>query len=119
MATTGDRWTAKNLLAAFDEHLHRVRGVCPGTRRNYGRYAGGFLGIVFAGGPVDVATIGLGDVAGFVGGLTRRYPRTVELAASALRSFFRFLRAAGLRGDRLEEAVPMVPHRPGGSGLLT
>jgi len=45
MATTGDRWTAKNLLAAFDEHLHRVRGVCPGTRRNYGRYAGAFLGL--------------------------------------------------------------------------
>ena len=38
------------------------------------------------------------DVAGFVGGLTGRYrPRTVELAASSLRSFFRFLRAAGLR----------------------
>jgi site-specific recombinase XerD len=36
----------------------------------------------------------------------------VELATSALRSFFRFLRAEGLRGDRLEDAVPMVPHRP-------
>ena len=39
-------------------------------------------------------------------------PRTVALAASALRSFFRFLRAEGLREDRLEDAVPMVPHRP-------
>jgi site-specific recombinase XerD len=38
----------------------------------------------------------------------------VELAASALRSFFRFLRAEGLRGDRLEDAVPMVPRRQAG-----
>jgi site-specific recombinase XerD len=35
----------------------------------------------------------------------------VELAASALRSFFRFLRVEGLRSDRLEDAVPVVPHR--------
>jgi integrase/recombinase XerD len=29
-------------------------------------------------------------------------------------SFFRLLRVEGLRLDRLEEAVPMVPHRPSG-----
>jgi integrase/recombinase XerD len=115
MAAYGDRWMAENLLAAFDEHLHRVRGVCSGTRRNYRRYAGAFVEAVFAGGPVDVARISVGDVAGFVGDLTLRYePRTVELAASALRSFCRFLRVAGLRSDRLEEAVPMVPRRTGG-----
>lgn len=107
--------TPEEVLAAFDQHLRRVRGVCPGTRRNYGRYAGAFVEAVFADGPVDVARISVGDVAGFVGGLTLRYqPRTVELAASALRSFCRFLRVAGLRGDRLEEAVPMVPRRTGG-----
>jgi integrase len=39
----------------------------------------------------------------------------VELAASALRSFFRFLRVEGLREDRLEDVVPMVPRR--GTGL--
>lgn len=113
--TTHDRLTPEEVLAAFDQHLRRVRGVCPGTRRNYGRYAGAFVEAVFADGPVDVARISVGDVAGFVGGLTLRYqPRTVELAASALRSFCRFLRVAGLRGDRLEEAVPMVPRRTGG-----
>lgn len=113
MATTRDRWGAEQVLAAFDEHLRRTRGVCAGTRRNYGRYARALLARVFADGPVDVAAIRAGDVVGFVGDLTGRYqPRTVELAASALRSFFRFLRAAGLRTDRLEDAVPMVPHRP-------
>jgi integrase len=54
-------------------------------------------------------------VIGFVGAATRRYqPATVELVATSLRSFFRFLRAAGLRADRLEDAVPMVPHRRSG-----
>ena len=61
------------------------------------------------------AEIRVQHVVGFVAAATRRYrPRTVELAASALRSFFRFLRAEGLREDRLEDAVPMVPHRPAG-----
>jgi len=107
-----DEWTVEEALGAFDEHLRRARGLCAGTRRNYGRYAGVFLETVFCAGPVDVAQIHPGDVVAFVGDLTRRYrPRTVELAASSLRSFFRFLRAAGLRGDRLEDAVPMVPCR--------
>lgn len=115
MATTRDRWTAGQVLAAFDEHLRRTRGLCAGTRCNYERYAQAFLATVFANGPVDVAAIQAGDVVGFVGDLTGRcQPRTVELAASALRSFFRFLRMAGLRTDRLEDAVPMVPHRPSG-----
>jgi site-specific recombinase XerD len=115
LMTTRDRLMLEEVLAAFDEHLRRTRGVCAGTRRNYARFAGAFLQAVFAGGPVVVAEIRVQHVVGFTAGLTRRYqPRTVELAASALRSFFRFLRAEGLREDRLEDAVPMVPHRPAG-----
>jgi site-specific recombinase XerD len=111
--TSRDRLTLEDVLAVFDEHLRRTRGVCAGTRRNYRRYVRAFLETVFADGPVEVSTIHARDVVGFVGDLAGRYrPRSVELAASALRSFFRFLRAAGVRGDRLEDAVPMVPHRP-------
>jgi site-specific recombinase XerD len=107
--------TAEAVLTAFDEHLRRTRGVCAGTRLNYGRFAGAFLQTMFADGPVVVAQVHPRHVVEFVGGLSCRYrPRTVELAASSLRSFFRFLRAEGLRGDRLEDAVPMVPHRPAG-----
>lgn len=113
--TTRGRSTLEEMLAAFDEHLRRARGVCAGTRRNYDRFVGVFLQTVFPSGLVEVAQIGPRDVAEFVGGLSRRYrPRTVELAASALRSFLRFLRAAGLRADRLDDAVPMVPHRQSG-----
>jgi integrase/recombinase XerD len=115
LMTSGERWTVEVSLAVFDEHLRRTRGVCAGTRRNYARFVRAFLETVFVEGPVEVAKLDARDVVGFVAGLTRRYqPRTVELAASALRSFLRFLRASGLRGDRLEDAVPMVPHRSSG-----
>jgi site-specific recombinase XerD len=115
LMTTRDRLTLEEVLTGFDKHLRRTRGVCSGTRGNYARFVRAFLQTMFPAGPVEVAQIRPRDVVGFVGGLSRRYrPRTVELAASSLRSFFRFLRAAGLREDRLEDAVPMVPHRPSG-----
>ena len=110
-----DHLTLEAALAAFDEHLRRARGLCAGTRVNYARFVRAFLQAVFADGPVEIERLHPRDVVGFVAGLTHRYrPRTVELGASALRSFLRFLRAAGLREDRLEDAVPMVPHRPSG-----
>src|SRR3954453_22070367 len=96
---TRDRLTLEEVLADFDEHLRRTRGVCLGTRRNYARFVRAFLQAMFPAGPVEVAQIHPGDVVGFIGGLSRCYrPRTVELAASSLRSCFRFLPAAGLAG---------------------
>jgi site-specific recombinase XerD len=115
MAGSHDRRPVEDVLAAFDVHLRSARGVCEGTRLNYGRYARAFLEAVSADSAADVAAIRAGDVAGFVGDLASRYrPGTVALAASGLRSFLRFVRAEGLRGDRLEDAVPMVPRRRGG-----
>jgi integrase/recombinase XerD len=110
-----DGWTVEEALGAFDEYLRRTRSVCAGTRRNYARYVGSFFESMFPDGEVDVSAICSKDVVDFVGSLTRRYrPGTVALAASALRSFFRFLRLAGVRGDRMEDAVPMVPLRRSG-----
>ena len=109
---TRSRRSVEALLAAFDEHLRRVRGVCPGARRNYLRHVRAFLEGVSAGGAVDVARIGAPEVVEFIGAMARRYrSATVEIAATALRSFFRFLRAEGLRADRAEDMVPMVPRR--------
>src|SRR5258707_844780 len=111
----GDGPAVEDVLAGFDEHLRRTRGVCPGTRRNYARFVRAFLQAVSADGGVEAAGVCVRDVFDCVGAATRRYQAgTVELAASALRSFFRFLRAAGLRSDRMEDAVPMVPHRRAG-----
>lgn len=115
MTTVRDGWTAEDVLAAFDEHLRRARGVCAGTRLNYGQSARAFLKAVPAGSMAEIAAIRPRDVEDHVGDLARRYQSpTVALAATGLRSFLRFLRAEGLRGDRLEDAVPMVPCRRSG-----
>jgi integrase/recombinase XerD len=110
-----DRLTVEEVLAAFDEHLRRTRGVCPGTRGNYAKYVGEFMMAVFDDRGVEFAEVRSPEVTAFIGGLSGHYrPRTVEVAASALRVFFRFLRAQGWCEERLADAVPMVPHRPSG-----
>jgi len=102
------------LLVAFEEHLRRRRGLCLGVRHNYAGHVRAFLMKLSSGQQVDLSVVTVADVVGHVGELTGRYrPSTVELAATALRSFFRFLRVEGLRSDRLEDAVPVVPHRRG------
>lgn len=69
----------------------------------------------FPDGRVEVGELGSQDVVEFIGVASRRYqPRTLELVATSLRSFFRFLRSQGLGTDGLEDAVPMVPHRRSG-----
>jgi integrase/recombinase XerD len=113
--TSRDRWSVEGALTAFDEHLRRTRGVRAGTRRDYVRFVRAFLQAVFVGGSVEVAKLSAREVVGFVAGLRCRYqPGTVELAASAPRSFLRFLRAEGLCVEGLEAAVPLVPRRRSG-----
>lgn len=111
----GSGWTTEEALAAFDDHLRRVRGVCAGTRVNYARYVGAFLEERFPDGRVEAGALDAHDVIEFISAATRRYrPRTVELVATSLRSFFRFLRGEGLGREGLQDAVPMVPHRRSG-----
>ena len=110
MAVAGSSTDAA--LAAFDDHLLRVRGVCPEVRRSYGRVGGEFLEMVFGDGPVDLARLSASDVVRFVFDATVRYcPSTLQGVTTGLRSFLRFLRVEGVRDDRLEEAVPKVPLR--------
>jgi hypothetical protein len=72
LMTSPDRLTQEEVLATFDEHVRRTRGVCPGTGCNYARFVRAFLQTVFDDGSVEFAEIHPGDVVGFVGGLTRR-----------------------------------------------
>ena len=58
-------WSAERTLAAFDEHLRRVRGLSAGTRRNYARFVGEFLEGVFPQGVVEFGRITTGDVMCF------------------------------------------------------
>jgi site-specific recombinase XerD len=84
---------------------------------NYARFVRAFLEERFPGGRVEIGDLHALDVVTFIGLAADRYqPRTVELVATSLRSFFRFLRSQGLGAVGLEDAVPMVPHRR--SGLI-
>jgi integrase/recombinase XerD len=104
--------TTDAVIAAFDDHLRRARGIGSSARESYSRYARDFLEAVLGDGPVDLARLRVPDVVGFVSEATVRYrPSTVQLLTTALRSFLRFVRSEGLREDRLEEAVPMVSRR--------
>ena len=87
MAIAGSS-TTDAALAAFDDHLRRVRGVCPEVRRSYARVPRAFLEGVFGDGPVDVACLSASDVVGFVFEATGRYrPSTLQGVTTALRSF--------------------------------
>jgi site-specific recombinase XerD len=69
----------------------------------------------FPDGRVEIAELDARDVSGFIGVTARRYgPRSLELVATSLRSFLRFLRSQGLATENLDEAVPMVPRRRNG-----
>lgn len=110
--SVGSCWTVEEALAAFDDHLRRMRGVCEATRVNYARFVGAFLAERFPDGRVEVGELDGHDVVAFISAATRRYrPRTVELVATSLRTYLRFLRGEGLGREGLEDAVPMVPHR--------
>ncbi len=117
MVTRRPPWTRDSLLAAFQAHIARTRGTHPAVQRNYARYVGQYLDLVFGHrAPVPVK-LEPADAITFIDRLARRYrPATVQVAVNGLRAFHRFLRATGLRGDRLEDAVPSVP-RPRLAGL--
>jgi integrase/recombinase XerD len=59
--------------------------------------------------PVNPAVLGCGDVAEFIASMSPRLsPASMRTMGSALRSFFRYLRAAGLCDQPLEPAIPVI-----------
>lgn len=117
MVTQRTRWTRASLLAAFQSHIARTRGTHPVVQQHYARYVGMYLDGVFGGRPPMPRRLAPSDAITFIDHLARRYrPSTVQVAVNGLRAFHRFLRATGLRHDRLEDAVPSVP-RPRMAGL--
>ena len=109
--TVVSQWTIQGLVEAFEEHLRRVRGAQFETCRGYTRYARQFLDAVLSDQRVDPRAIQLqpSDVVRFIEAKSRRLrPGSVKMVAAALRSFFGFLRVAGVGDARLADAVPTV-----------
>jgi len=110
--TVHTSWTLDALVAAYEQHLHRTRGLRDTSFAKHDLYVRRFLRGVFGGDPIDVGRLDPAAVVEFMLRSTEGFrPRTVGTVATVLRSFFRFLRATGLSDGRLEDAVPSVAQR--------
>ncbi len=107
--TVHTSWTLDALVGAYEQHLDHVHGLRSSTVERYVVPVRRFLRAALGDDPIDITRLVPGDAVDFILGATSRFrPRTVGLVVTALRSFFRFLRAKGLSDGRLEAAVPSV-----------
>lgn len=107
---------ADEVVQQFIEYSTRCRGVSAATCRQQSRHLRSFLAVRFSKGPIDFAAISAQDLIEFVAARADRgQTRMAKSAATALRSFLRFLVLQGLVRDTLVGAVPTVVHR--GAGL--
>lgn len=99
-----DRWVTR-----FDVHLTRVRGVAPGTRRMYARYARALLTTCWPHARVDWAAVTADRLVGFIQSQVAPLSHAARRAPiTATRSFVRFLVAEGVVRAGLDGGIPGV-----------
>lgn len=98
------------LIGEFDGYLCDCRGASEKTRQRYTSHARTFLKERFGSSAPDLGKLAVADVIAFVTERAARYkPKTTQLAATAIRSFLRFLCITGRCDERLVSAVPTIP----------
>lgn len=106
-----DSCTLDDLIEAYESHQRRTRGLRAQTLHNYRRLVRRFVRAALGDDPIHPSRLRPSDVIEFVGSIRTRFsPRSMKAVRTALRSFFRFLRAEGLCDGRLEAAIPAVAH---------
>ena len=109
--TDSDICSLDALVEAFEQYQRRTRGLHDRTLRGYGQFVRLLVREALGDDPIDVRRLDPGAVIRFVGALRGRFsPRSLKQVGTALRSFFRFLRAEGSCDGRLEAAIPRVAH---------
>jgi site-specific recombinase XerD len=102
--TATERW-----LQSFDQHLEHVRGVTPGARRIYLRYARALLAARFGSAAPDWSRLGADDISDFVRAQAARLKVSACRApVTATRALLRFLATTGAVPTGLAGAVPTV-----------
>ena len=102
---------SERILSRYAQYLARERGLSPATLANYLPAARGFLLDAFGKGNIRLNKLRLPDVSRFVLRCSHTMSvRRVQLVASALRSFFRFLYEQGEMTRDLAGSVPSVSH---------
>ncbi|NJC24472.1 hypothetical protein BJ994_003548 [Arthrobacter pigmenti] len=96
-----------DLIAAFDEYLCGIRGVCAGAWRNYAEYVDQFLVAVLPDGVVDPLEIRAPEVVAVCGRPLGPLPdQDGGVGGVGVALILSVLRTAGLREDRLEDTRP-------------
>jgi integrase len=99
----------EEILQEFSRHLRDARGLADATRASSVRFAREFLAEQFGHGRIDFARIKPTAVVAFFcarGGCWS--PGSMQVAATSLRRFFRYLQMVGHTDDRLAHAVPKI-----------
>ena len=95
----------------YCRHLRDTCGLAEDTCLARARYAREFLEGKFGQGPVRWQALQPGDAMSFVIGFAKRcQPSSAQVAASALRSFLRYLQFCGWCSPSLVAAVPRIAH---------
>lgn len=103
------RHSIDTILDAFTEHLRTNRGASPGTCDPYSRDVRKLLERTCRRGRFDVSRLTIAALRAFVIERAARWsPRAARRAATAVRSFLRFLHLQGLSDGTLVHAVPVV-----------
>jgi len=109
--TVHDSWTLDSLIEAYKQYQRRTRGLREQTLEGYERLVRLLVRAALGADPIDPHRLSPSDVVEFVASLMGRFsPRSMKAVRTALRSFFRFLRAWGVCDERLEVALPTVAH---------
>ncbi len=109
--TVPGSWTLDALVEAYQQHQRRTRGLRDPTLLGYSRFVRLLIRAAMGADLIDLRRLGPSDVIQFVSAMTGRFsPRSMRTVGTALRSFFRFLRAEGVCDERLEAAIPAVAH---------
>ena len=99
------------VVDAFVAYQRRTRGLRDRTLQGYARIAHLLIRDALGDDPIDVGALRPCNVVQFVREMTGRLsPRSMKTVGTALRSFFRFLRAEGFCDERLEDAIPPFPN---------
>lgn len=99
------------LIEAFKQYQRRTRGLREPTLHGRESLVRLFVYRALGDDPIDATRLSPPDVIEFVFSMRGRFsPRSMKTVGTALRSFFRFLRAEGLCDERLEAAIPAIAH---------
>lgn len=94
------------LLAEFRRFLLEERRIMEGTAERYGTHVRALLRSRFRGRPPQVDQLKLRDLLGLLIRASRKIPGEVQMMATALRMFGRFLLIRGLADHNVAEGLP-------------